>query len=107
MPNDSARWERVSAIFAEAAAMPPDTRAAYVVRSCAGDESLRSEVEALLSVTGESERFFDALSGEAIPLALASLDRAGEEVSHAGRTYGAYRVIEEIGRGGIGVVYQA
>ena len=106
MPDD-ARWERASELFAAAAPLPPGEREAFLDAACAGDAELRGEVAALLEVGGEAERFFTALADEAIPPALAALERGADTGLHAGRSYGPYQVIEEIGRGGMGIVYEA
>ena len=42
------RWRRVEHVFDEAQQQPPDTRAAFVADSCAGDDALRAEVLSLL-----------------------------------------------------------
>jgi eukaryotic-like serine/threonine-protein kinase len=46
---DPERWQRIESIFQKALDAGEDRRARVLVESCAGDESLRREVESLLA----------------------------------------------------------
>ncbi|GJG87877.1 hypothetical protein tb265_30580 [Gemmatimonadetes bacterium T265] len=99
------RWHRVQAVFGDAAERPAAERAAYLDAACAGDAALRAEVESLLDAEANAPGLLDATRS-----ALASLlcgDAADAPSSAAGRTVGPYRVLHEIGRGGMGTVYLA
>jgi serine/threonine protein kinase len=92
-------WERAQYIFGEALRLPSAERRAFVRSECAGDEAMRNEVESLLAHDiGEGD-----LSG-VFQLAAAALI---EEGSLIGLRVGAYRIISEIGHGGMGTVYLA
>jgi serine/threonine protein kinase len=103
---DPLRWEQLKSILADALQQnSPAARIAIVERSCAGDTDLLHEAESLLA---EAE----VLLREASDDLEACADRAGttiprEIVSEAGRRVGAYVIISEIGRGGMGAVYLA
>ena len=43
------RWQRVKEIYNSALDLEPGRREAYLREACAGDQSLRQEVEALLA----------------------------------------------------------
>src|SRR5262245_45663968 len=97
MPDD--RWQRLKRVFHEALERPEEARAALLDRECAGDADLRTEVESLLASHDQATGF---LSRPAIEEAARASPTALE-----GRRIGAYRILGEIGRGGMGVVYRA
>ncbi|HXD34805.1 MAG TPA: protein kinase [Pyrinomonadaceae bacterium] len=97
------RWRQVKAIFQSAVDKDSKLRAAFLESECDGDEALRSEVERLLAADAYDPHFL-----ESSPVHLASLQSLEtSESSFIGIRLGPYRVIEEIGRGGMGAVYLA
>jgi len=92
-------WERVQEIFLEIIDLPLAEREALLARSCQGDAGLRSEVESLLRA--------DAAGGSAIAAAIESEVSAllDGHTPLAGTRMGPYRLLREIGRGGMGSVY--
>jgi serine/threonine protein kinase len=97
---DPARWRRVSAVLQDAIALPPRERAAFLDRACA-DPLDRLEVESLLR---HHDWGADFLEDGAAPVAADLLLTKGLA---PGQTLGAYVIVREIGRGGMGVVYLA
>ena len=93
-------WERVQELFLAAADLAESEQPAWLDDACMGDAGLREEVESLLRADRAS----------AVSLSTAIETAAGallEEPPIVGLRLGAYRVIREIGRGGIGAVYLA
>ena len=96
------QWQVVRRIFHEAIDLPAVEREAFILRAADGDESLRVEVQSLLASHEAASSFIES-DGDQV--ATVARDRIhGDEM--VGRRVGAYRITREIGRGGMGAVYQ-
>ncbi len=93
------RWQRAKAIIAAAAELEGAARTDYVARECSGDTDLREEVESVLRHAG------DDVEGAAEALNSLRVSDAADGL--AGSRLGAYEIVREVGRGGMGAVYLA
>jgi serine/threonine protein kinase len=76
-----------------------DERTAYLAEACAGDEKLRRRVEALLKAHAESDDLLD-------PPKVSTMDYR-PITERPGTRIGPYRLMEQIGEGGFGLVFVA
>ncbi|MDQ3754170.1 MAG: serine/threonine protein kinase, partial [Acidobacteriota bacterium] len=107
------RWKQVEEVFQDALDLAPGERGRFIAEACADDEQLRAEVEALVGQYESAGEFIElpAFAGGGIgpasgPFATAPTVLA-EDDPMAGRRIGAYKIVREIGRGGMGAVYLA
>jgi serine/threonine protein kinase/tetratricopeptide (TPR) repeat protein len=98
------RWQKIKEIFSLALEREPNQRAAFLDEACAGDESLRSEVESLLT-SAESEEAATREVFRAVPSTAAATREAEDPM--LGRRVGDYRIERRIGYGGMAAVYLA
>ncbi len=96
------RWQRIKQVFENAAARVPAERSAYLDEACGDDEELRAEVESLLA---SEEHDLTLLDGGGVLDAFGRM-LASEPGDH-GRRLGNYRLLHEIGRGGMAAVFAA
>jgi tetratricopeptide (TPR) repeat protein/tRNA A-37 threonylcarbamoyl transferase component Bud32 len=97
----SDRFRQCEELFHAAAALSGRERAELLEQACAGDPGLRVEVERLLAAHARAGDFI------ASPAIAGAADWFPREESWSGRRVGPYRILSEIGRGGMGAVYLA
>ncbi len=98
----SERWQQVTELFEAAAEMKEPERTRYLQEECAGDRELLAEIESLLASHEQASQFIEQPIA-AVPREVFSETRS----DRSDEQFGAYRIIREIGRGGLGTVYLA
>jgi WD40 repeat protein/serine/threonine protein kinase/tetratricopeptide (TPR) repeat protein len=96
--------KREEAVFEAALALPPDQRSAYLDKACADDPTLRRQVDTLLEAheqtTGLLEQPPTPLRESLVALNAPLTEKPGDRI-------GRYKLLQQIGEGGWGVVYMA
>ena len=92
-PPPAAPWSRIKAIVSDALDQAPAQREAWVEQACAGDAALLAEVRSLLQAADSGWGALDTP---------APLPRRWE-----GQRLGPWRLLREIGQGGMGMVFEA
>ncbi len=100
MTPDSKTWVRLQTVFEKATSIPEDLRGDYLQQACAGNESMRAEVEGLLASWEPAE---SELEDAFIPFAKPS----GAFQPPSTEDIAGYQILQELYRGGQGVVYKA
>ena len=100
MSNPSNREEE---IFDAASRLPQENRAGYLRDACGGDDALRQRVAALLDAHEKAGDYLaDASTGSkrTIFVTVPVSEKSGDKIGH-------YKLLQQIGEGGCGVVYMA
>src|SRR5689334_5971112 len=100
------QWLRVKTITAAALEQPETTRDTFVVGACGGDDQLEQEVRSLVASAVSATPLFErpVFATAAVATAIDANRGVGPQ---PGERIGSYRILKEIGRGGMGTVFLA
>ena len=98
-------WTRIEALFHQAIALPASERANFLEEARVNDPALITEVMQLLDADARAGAFIE----DAVIHVANHVDASQPpwEASFEGKTIGAYRLIRELGHGGMSLVYLA
>jgi len=97
------RWQQVKKIFDTALKLAPGERVRFLDENCSDDKILRQEVEKLLDSFAD-DSFMEQPAAREVASVIIEAETKHLE---AGKCFGHYQVIRQIGAGGMGEVYLA
>ena len=98
---DATMKDRIEELFLQAQDLNGAARTRFLDEQCAGSPDIRAEVERLLQANDKADSLLDR------PAAHLDSTSASEAESMEGTTVGPFKLLQQIGEGGFGVVYMA
>ncbi len=98
------RYQQIKELYQSALELEPEKRLSWLAEACATDEELFRDVETLLAEAGETRTFLEPLAQlPVVPLR----DALGSPLAMLGQMIGPYKILRELGQGGMGTVFLA
>ena len=98
---NSVEWSKITELFEAALARPLDQRAPFLEGACGGDRSLLRRVEEMLAADAQQDLLMDRPAYQASTVLASTLNLNDVAQSFDGDVIGDYRLIKELGRGGM------
>src|SRR5688500_903858 len=102
----SANRDKEEDIFDGARELTGDERAAYLAGRCGQDADLRQRIEGMLAADEAAGEFFNTRDAPS-PAGVLSATVLSPSIEGAGDRIGRYKLLQQIGEGGMGMVYMA
>src|ERR1041384_2447981 len=106
-PSSQSAADRAEAIFHGALQLPAEQRGAYLKQACGPDAKLLQQVEVLLKAHENAGGFLEqpaaaaaSASAKTVVVPIPLTEKPGDKI-------GRYKLLQQIGEGGCGVVYMA
>ncbi|REL24226.1 serine/threonine protein kinase [Rhodohalobacter sp. SW132] len=106
------RWQQIDTLFKDVLEVPSEERDSFLKQQCGSDTDLISHVEKLLQVHDQAEQILgDTAETFAAPLVPGLIDEVAQSAEKVfekpGTIIGSYKLLKQIGRGGMGSVWLA
>ena len=100
------KWQQIKDVFQSAIELEKNQRNSFLDEACRGNLELRNEVERLIGLHDKAGDFIETPAADStLSLPIDFLER--QTASVIGRRIGPYKVMREVGQGGMGAVYLA
>jgi len=101
------RWQQIEGLYEAALEQEKSLRPEFLANACVGDPELLREVESLLALETRADGFLEERALDVAARAFAHDQARAAEEPLTGHMVSHYRIVEKIGEGGMGVVYEA
>jgi serine/threonine protein kinase len=101
------RWKQVDGLLQSALEVPPERRDEFLQGACAGDAELFEEIKSLLTAYQSAGNFLDTPAVHVAARAMALSEAQANTASLSGQIISHYRILRNLGSGGMGIVYEA
>jgi eukaryotic-like serine/threonine-protein kinase len=98
------QWQAIHELFETALEHPVEERAAFLTEACRGDQEMRRRVEAMLAADARNDLLMDRPAYQDIT-DVSPTPPPDDSQGFTGEMIGVYRLIKELGHGGMGTVY--